>query len=51
MADYDVFTKYPVIGQYRDRVRDATGTHYEDAHKVVRIVTKKFGGKPPMNKL
>lgn len=47
MAGYDVFTKHPILGQYRDRVRDATGKHYEDAHKVVRIVTRKYGGVPP----
>lgn len=51
MAGYDVFTKHPIIGQYRDRVRNVTGTHYEDAHKIVRIVTQRFGGVPPQNKL
>jgi len=49
MAGYDVFAKHPMIGHYRDRVRNATGTHYEDAHKIVRIVTKKYGGVPPSN--
>lgn len=49
MAGYDVFAKHPIIGQYRDRVRNATGKHYEDAHKIVRIVTKKYGGVPPSN--
>jgi len=49
MAGYDVFGKHPMIGHYRDRVRNATGTHYEDAHKIVRIVTKKYGGVPPSN--
>jgi hypothetical protein len=27
-----------------DRVKKEMGPHYEEAHKVVRIVTSKFGG-------
>lgn len=51
MAGYDVFTKYPIIGEYRERVRSATGTHYEAAHKIVRMMTTRFGGVPQLNKL
>jgi len=51
MAGYDVFTKYPIIGQYRDRVRSAIGKHYEDAHKIVRTITERFGGVPQISKL
>lgn len=51
MAGYDIFTKYPIIGAYRDRVRQETGSAYEDAHKIVRIMTNKFKGVPQINKL
>nr|QNM80618.1 glutathione S-transferase theta [Daphnia pulex] len=51
MAGYDVFSKHPIIGAYRERVRKATEPHYEEAHKIVRIITNKFKGVPQANKL
>lgn len=52
VAGYDVFKLHPIIGEWRERVRSQTGSHYEDAHKVVRLMTKKFGGVLPVeNKL
>lgn len=51
MAGYDVFTKYPIIGEYRERVRKATEPHYEETHKIVRLITAKFNGVPPVHKL
>lgn len=51
MAGYDVFTKYPIIGAYRERVRKATEPHYEEAHKIVRLITIKFKGVPQASKL
>nr|QBM06408.1 glutathione S-transferase theta [Daphnia magna] len=51
MAGYDVFQKHPIIGAYRERVRKATEPHYEEAHKIVRIVTHKFLGVPRDSKL
>lgn len=52
MAGYDVFAKYPVIGAYRERVRQETGPAYEEAHKIVRVMTNKFKGIPVIaNKL
>ena len=42
---------FTLIGAYRERVKNATGSHYEEAHKVVRIVTNRFKGVPQINKL
>jgi hypothetical protein len=51
MAGYDIFSKYPIIGEYRERVRQATQPHYDDAHKIVEIIKKRFKGVPQINKL
>ena len=51
MAGYDVFAKYPIIREYRERVREATQPHYDDAHKIVQIMIKRFKGVPVINKL
>lgn len=51
MAGYDVFAKYPVIGAYRERVRNEMGAIYEETHKAVRMVTTKFKGVPKLSKL
>ena len=50
VAGYDVFAKYPVIGAYRDRVRQETGPAYEEAHQVARMVFAKFKGIPVLKK-
>ncbi len=42
---------FPILGAYRERVRKATEPHYEEAHKIVRIITNKFKGVPQANKL
>ena len=48
MADYDVFARHPILGAWRDRVRQVVGPHYETAHRVVREFTAKYGGVPPL---
>ena len=49
MAGFDIFSNYPIIGEYRERVRQATQPHYDDAHKNVEAIIKRFNGVPDMN--
>ena len=52
MAGYDVFAKHPIIGEWRERIKRLTEPHYEETHKICRLITAKFGGVPPLkNKL
>ena len=51
MAGFDIFSNYPIIGEYRERVRQATQPHYDDAHKIVEVIKKRFNGVPKINKL
>jgi len=52
MAGYDVFAKHPIIGEWRERIKSLTEPHYEETHKICRLITAKFGGVPPLkNKL
>lgn len=44
MAGFDPCANRPILSAWMDRVKKEMGPHYEEAHKVVRIVTSKFGG-------
>jgi len=47
MAGYDVREGRPVLKAYMDRVISDLSPEYDDAHKIVRMMVKKFGGKIP----
>lgn len=44
MAGFDPCANRPILSAWMDRVKKEMGPHYEEAHKVVRIVSSKFGG-------
>ena len=44
---YDVREGRPVLKAYMDRVISDLSPEYDDAHKIVRMMVKKFGGKIP----
>jgi hypothetical protein len=50
MAGYDVRKDRPILTEYMDRVKADLNPHYDDVHKVVYMMTKKFGGKVPQLK-
>merc|ERR1719166_420363 len=45
MAGYDVRKGRPILEEYMNRVKGELNPHYDDAHKVVYMMVKKFGGK------
>jgi len=46
MAGYDVFALHPILGQWRHRVKQITGSFYEEAHQILREIGK-LSGLPP----
>ena len=50
MAGYDVRKGRPILEEYMQRVKEDLNPHYDDVHKVVYMMTKKFGGKVPQIK-
>ena len=44
MAGYDVLEGRPKLAEWYKRVKDSLQPHYDEGHKVVDIVRKKFGG-------
>ncbi|XP_066937414.1 glutathione S-transferase theta-1-like isoform X3 [Macrobrachium rosenbergii] len=51
MAGYDILEGRPILAAWYKRVKDALQPHYDEGHKVVDIVRKKFGGRAPGSKL
>ena len=47
MAGYDVKKDRPVLQEYMLRVKEDLNPHYDDVHKVVYMMIKKFGGQVP----
>ena len=47
MAGYDVRKGRPILEEYMNRVKEDLNPHYDDVHKVVYMMTKKFGGQVP----
>lgn len=47
MAGYDPCEGRPRLAAWMDRVKQQLAPHYEEAHKVVRLISNKFGGKAP----
>ena len=47
LSRYDVKKGRPVLAEYMNRVKEDLNPHYDDVHKVVYMMTKKFGGKVP----
>ena len=37
----------PVLKEYKERVKSELQPHYDDVHKIVYQMVKKFGGKIP----
>lgn len=50
MAGYDVRKGRPILAEYMNRVKSDLNPHYDDVHKIVYMMTKKFGGKVPQLK-
>ena len=42
---YDVRKGRPILAEYMNRVKEDLNPHYDDVHKIVYMMTKKFGGK------
>ena len=47
LAGYDVREGRPVLAEYMRRVQEELNPHYDEVHKVVYQLTKKFGGDIP----
>ena len=47
VAGYDVRKGRPILEEYMNRVKEELNPHYDDVHKVLYMMTKKFGGKVP----
>jgi len=47
MAGYDVRKGRPILEAYMDRVKSELNPHYDEAHKIVHMMVRKFGGKIP----
>jgi glutathione S-transferase len=47
MAGYDVRKGRPILEEYMNRVKEDLNPHYDDVHKVVYMMTKKFRGQVP----
>jgi len=48
MAGYHVFDEHPILGAWRDRVKQVVGQFYEEAHQPLREFAAKHGGVPPL---
>ena len=42
IAGYDIRAGRPILSAYMDRVKTELSPHYEDAHKILNIMVKKF---------
>ncbi|KAF4518210.1 hypothetical protein B566_EDAN005935 [Ephemera danica] len=51
MAGFDPCEGRPRLSAWMERVKQQLAPHYEDAHKVVRLVTDKFGGNVPESRM
>lgn len=47
MAGYDVREGRPILSEYMNRIKAELNPHYDDAHKIVFQMAKKFGGDIP----
>ena len=47
MAGYDVKKGRPILAEYMERVKADLQPHYDEGHKIVYQMRKKFGGKIP----
>lgn len=47
IAGYKPCTGRPKVSAWMSRVQKDLNPHYDEAHKIVRIIAERFGGQPP----